>query len=111
MNKYIVVLLISVFIASISQIILKKSANKKYETIIKEYLNIQVICGYCLLFISTILTIISLKGLPYKTVPIIETVGYIYILILSRIFLKEKITRKMIIGNIIIISGIVIFNL
>lgn len=111
MNKYHVILLFSVLIASISQIILKKSANRHYESIIKEYLNVNVICGYGLLFLSTILTILALKGLPYKSVPVIETIGYIYILLLSRIFLKEKITKKMIIGNAIIIIGIVVFNI
>lgn len=111
MNKYYVILLFSVLIASISQIILKISANKHHESIIKEYLNIHVICGYGLLFISTILTILALKGLPYKSVPIIETIGYIYILILSKIFLKERITKKMLIGNVIIIVGIIVFNI
>lgn len=111
MNKYIIILLFSVFIASISQIVLKKSANKKHQTLMKEYLNIQVIVGYGLLFISTILTIFALRGLPYKSVPIIEATGYVYILILSHLFLKEKITRRKVLGNIIIILGIIIFNL
>lgn len=111
MNKYRIILLFSVLISSISQIILKKSANKHYESIIKEYTNLYVLTGYGLLFLSTILTIFALKGLPYKSVPIIETIGYIYILLLSRVLLKEKITKKIIIGNVIIISGIIIFNM
>lgn len=111
MSKYLVVLLISVLIASISQIILKKSADKKHKNIIREYFNFQVIIGYGLLFLSSILTIISLKGLPYKSVPIIETLGYMYILILSKIFLQEKLTKKKIYGNVIIIIGIIVFNL
>lgn len=111
MNKYSIILLFSVLISSISQIILKKSANKNYESIIKEYMNLYVLTGYALLFLSTILTIFALKGLPYKSVPIIETIGYIYILLLSRLLLKEKITKKMIIGNVIIISGVIVFNM
>ncbi|WP_238858727.1 EamA family transporter [Clostridium sp. YIM B02569] len=111
MNKFIFILLFSVLISSISQIVLKKSANKEYKNFIKEYLNIQVIIGYALLFISTILTILALRGLQYKIVPIIEGAGYIYILILSYLFLKEKITKRKIVGNIIIILGILVFNL
>lgn len=111
MSKYYIILLCSVLIASISQIILKKSANKNYGSIIKEYLNIYVICGYGLLFASTILTIFALRGLPYKSVPIMETMGYIYILILSKLILKEKITKKMLAGNAIIIIGIIVFNI
>ncbi|MDY2729778.1 MAG: EamA family transporter [Clostridium sp.] len=111
MNKYVLILLGSVLIASISQIILKKSANKEHSSLIKEYLNIQVIVGYGLLFCSTIMTILALKGLPYKNVPIFETLGYVFILVLSNIFLKEKITKKKLVGNIIIILGIIIFNI
>lgn len=111
MNKYIIILLLSVFIASVSQIVLKKSADKKYDNIIKEYVNLYVIIGYGMLVVSTILTIFALKGLPYKSVPIIETTGYIYILLFSRIFLNEKITKKALLGNIVIILGIIIFNI
>ncbi|ACD22706.1 multidrug ABC transporter [Clostridium botulinum] len=111
MNKFIFILLISVLVASISQVVLKKSANKQHKNLIKEYLNVQVVIGYSLLFLSTILTIFALKGLPYKSVPIIETVGYAFVLIMGRLFLEEKITKKKIIGNIIIVIGIIVFNL
>lgn len=99
----------SVFIASCSQILLKISANKEYSSKLKEYLNIQVIVGYGMLVISTILTIFAFKGLDFKNGPIIESFGYIFIMILSRIFLKEKITKNKIIGNIFILLGIIIF--
>ena len=65
--------------------------------------------GYGLLFISTILTILAFKGLDYKNGPIIESLGYVFILFLGNIFLKEKITKKKILGNALILLGIVIF--
>ncbi len=108
-NKYILIMMISVLVASISQILLKISANKEHKSMIKEYINPHVILGYMLLFASTILTILALKGMELKNLPIIEATGYIYVLILSAMILKEKITKKKIIGNIIIIIGIIIF--
>lgn len=101
--------MVSVLVASISQILLKISANKEHKNIIKEYLNPHVILGYILLFASTILTILALKGMELKNLPIIEASGYIYVLIFSALVLKEKITKKKIIGNIIIILGIIVF--
>ena len=62
-----------------------------------------------MLFVSTILTILAFKGLDYKNGPIIESLGYIFILFLGSIFLKEKITKKKITGNILILLGIVVF--
>ena len=56
----ICILILSVFIASVSQILLKISANKTYSSRIREYLNVYVIFGYGLLFLSTLLTMIVL---------------------------------------------------
>lgn len=108
-NSSVMLLIASVFIAACSQIILKTSALKKYQSIIKEYLNCRVIIGYGLMFISTILTIMAFKGLDYKNGPIIESLGYIFVMILSRIFLKENITKKKIWGNFFILIGIFVF--
>lgn len=59
--------------------------------------------------ISTILTIIAFKGLDYKNGPIIESLGYVFILFLGKWFLQEKITKKKIIGNGLILFGILVF--
>ena len=59
--------------------------------------------------VSTILTIIAFKELDYKNGPIIESLGYIFILFLGKIFLQEKINKKKIIGNALILSGIIVF--
>ena len=111
MNKYYAFMLCSVVLASFSQIILKKSANEKHENFIREYVNICVISGYVLLMISTVTTILAYKGIEYKNGPIIESLGYILVLILSRIFYKDKISKRKILGNVLILSGIVIFYL
>lgn len=111
MLKYILIFLISVFISSVAQIILKKSAVKKYDSVIKEYLNIRVIGAYSIFFLSTLLTMYAYKGVPLALGALLESVGYIYIPVLSLIFLKEKITPRMIIGSLFIIGGIVVFNI
>lgn len=108
-NVYILLLLSSVVIASFSQILLKKSAEREYDSIIKEYLNPYVIIGYGMMVVSTITTILAYRGVEYKNGPVIESSGYILIMILSYIFFKEKITRKKVIGNILVLLGIFVF--
>ena len=43
--------------------------------------------------------------------PVIDTAAYVFVLILSRLILKEKITKGKILGNLIIITGILIYTL
>lgn len=103
--------LLSVFISSCSQVMLKKSANKSYQSKIKEILNPMVIFAYgCFLFAS-FLTMMSYRGIDLSMGPILESTSYIYILILSKIFLKERITVRKIGGVCLIILGIFISTL
>jgi len=106
---YIIIFLSSVLISSISQIVLKKSANKNYDNRLKEYLNPMVMGAYFVFFASSLLTTLAYKGVPLSFGPILESSGYIYITILGLLFLKEKITLRKILGNIIIIIGIIVF--
>lgn len=108
-NKYIFILLLSVLIASSSQILLKKSSLKSYDSLLKEYLNKEVIIGYVMMVLSTLLTILAFSGLDYKNGPIIESLGYVFVMILSSLFLSERITLKKLLGNLIILIGIAIF--
>ena len=109
MSKYIILLVLAVLVSSISQIILKKSASKTYNSIFREYFNLYVITGYGLMVVSTVLVILGLKGVPYKNEPIIESLGYIFVMILSNRILKEKITKKKVLGNALILIGIAVY--
>ena len=109
MNKYVLLLILAVLVSSISQIILKKSASKTYDSVLKEYLNVYVITGYVLMVISTVLVVLGLKGVPYKNEPIIESLGYLFVMILSNRLLGEKITKKKFLGNELILVGIAVY--
>ncbi|MBQ8914058.1 MAG: EamA family transporter [Lachnospiraceae bacterium] len=108
---YIAIFLVSVFVSSVSQIILKKSAGKTYESKIKEYMNLPVIFAYGLFFMSSLLTVLAYKYVPLSMGPILESTGYIWVSILGYIILKEGINKKKVIGLLIIIAGIIVFNL
>ncbi len=109
--KYILIYLCSVFIASVSQILLKISSGKKYDSVIQEYLNPGVIIAYGLFFGTTLISVFAYKGLPLSMGPILEATGYIWVAILSYIILKERISAKKIIGLAIIFAGIVVYSL
>ncbi len=111
MNMHMIILLISVTIASFSQILLKKSAEKTYSSWIREYLNVYVICGYGMMFVSMFLTIIAYAGMEFTNVQIIEATGYIMVLILSYFFFREKITKRKVLGMLCIFAGIAVYYL
>ena len=106
--KYYLLFLVSVLISSISQIVLKVSANRKHENAIKEYLNPLVIAAYGMFFFATMLTAMAYRGVPLLMGPVLEATGYVYVASLSVLILKEKMGFRKILGNVLIIVGIVV---
>ncbi len=107
---YVAIFLFSVLVSSISQILLKKSADKKCDNVIKEYLNPVVIVAYFMFFASSLITTIAYKGVSLSTGPLLEATGYIWVTSLGAIFLKEKVNIRKILGVALIIAGIVIIS-
>lgn len=108
---FILLAVLGQVIASFSQILLKISAGKHYESFIKEYLNAFVIIGYGMLGISMVISVVCYSQLEYMKVVIIEPIGYVIVMFLSRFFFKEKINFRKIVGMVILLAGIIIFNL
>lgn len=111
MGLHFWILLLSVLIASFSQILLKKSAEKTYSSLLREYMNFYVICGYGMMFLSMFLTIIAYAGMEFTNVQIVEATGYVMVLVLSYFFFKEKITKRKVLGMIFIFAGIAVYYL
>lgn len=111
-NPFILLMFLAVIISSFSQILLKKGAQKTYDSLLKEYLNPHVIFGYALMILATLTNILAYSGgVEYKNGPVIETMGFILVMILSRWAFDEKITKRKLCGNMLILVGVVIFYL
>ena len=113
MNNYIFYILMaaSALITAFSQIILKKSANRKHKSIIFEYLNPYVIFSYMCYVGVLILNVYIYTKIDYRFGVVINSMSTVFVMLLSRIILKEKITRKRVLGNAIIVCGILAFML
>ncbi len=108
-NPYIMGMFLSVTVASFSQILLKKSAMKTYDSSIREYLNVWVIGGYFLLFCSMLISLWAYGGVDYKNGPVIESLGNVLVPLLSFVFFREKLTKRKIMGVLCIMIGIMVF--
>lgn len=105
------ILLAGVFVSSVSQVLLKKSANKEHESRIKEYLNPLVIFAYFLFFATTLLSVLAYRGIPLSMGPILEATSYLYVTIFGVTIFKEKMNAKKLFALGLIISGIVVYSL
>ena len=110
MNKgmvpYVVILLISVFIASLSQVMLKKSAQKNYKRTIDEYLNPFVMGAYGLFIVTTFLSVLAYRKVPLSMGALLETTSYLYVTIFGVKVFGEKINRQKLVGLFLIMLGI-----
>lgn len=72
--------------------------------------NAYAVFGYMLLFGITLMNFFAFsKGVEYKNGPVIETLAFILVMILSRLFFQEKITKRKAVGNLLILLGVIIF--
>lgn len=108
---YYALMFFSAFMASIAQVMLKKSSMLKYNNRYREYLNVYVISGYSIFFATTILGVFVFKIVPLKMGPIAEASGYIWIAVLNYVMFGKFINIKIFIGLSIICIGMIVFNL
>ena len=108
MNSGVLIYLITPLLSALSQMILKKAADNPQYTGLRAYLNLPVISAYGLFFGCMLLNVVALRTLDLTIASVLEASGYIYVMVLSWLFLKEKITRRRLLGNLIIIVGIVL---
>ena len=94
MVKYAGIFLFGVFISSAAQVLLKKSAMKKYGTVWQEYLNPLVIGAYFLLSMG----------------PVLEASGYLYVTYFGVKIYKEKISMQRVAALAFMVAGIFVYT-
>lgn len=99
------------FLSAISQILLKQSANRPHKKAIYEYLNWRVILSYCIFFGVLLMNTYAYTKVDMKYGAVIDTLSYVFVMILSCLLLREKFSRGKIIGNLIIMAGVIVYTL
>lgn len=107
---YYLLVIFSVLAAAGAQMLLKQGAKKQYPTLIGQYLNLWVIGGYCIMGASLLLNIFCLShGVQVKEISTIESLSYLFVPVLSRVFFYEKITWRKTGAIAVIMLGVVVF--
>ena len=103
--------ILSVFVASVSQTLLKWESGKEHASLLREYLNAGVIGGYGLLALSMLLTMFAYRRLPLSMTPAFESFSYIFVTIFGVTVFHERVTKKKLLALGLILAGILIFPL
>lgn len=111
MVLYVCILMLGVFLSSISQVILKKAALQSYESNLQEYLNPPVVFAYIIFFLTTFLSIYAYKGIPLSMGPVLEATSYIYVTVFGVTIFKEKMNLRKFFALAFIVDGILVYSL
>lgn len=107
---YYICVISGIFACSLSQLLLKRSANKEHSSRIYELLNPLVIMAYGIFFCSLMINIWAMRhGVQLKEMAMLESLGYVFVPLLSFFLLKEQVSKKMVYGILLIIFGIIVF--
>lgn len=107
----VAVLFGSVILSAYAQILLKKSALRRYDSRVREYLNPLVVGGYGIFFLAILLDMIALRSVPVSYLPVIESSSYVFVLVFSRIFLGERLAKRQLAAILVILCGIALYLL
>ena len=99
----------SAFLSAISQLLLKQSADLPHTSPIHAYLNGRVLGAYAIFSATVFVNIWAFRSLDYKYGEVLLTSSYGFVLLLSRLVLREKITASVFCGNLLIAIGIAVY--
>lgn len=102
-SKLLIIILIFTLLGSYGSYCFKKVAGK--DSIVKIIMAPTLYLGGTLYLISMLLNIYTLNYMPYNIVFPLTSLTYIWSLFIARIFLKERITNKKIIGIVLLCLG------
>lgn len=111
MNKYMMLMFACTFFSAAGQILLKQSANKTHKKPIYEYLNWRVIVAYGMSMLILLVNTYAYTQVDMKYGAVIDTFTYVFVMLLSWLILREKFTKPKLIGNLIIIAGVLVYTL
>lgn len=100
--------LLTPLISAGSQLMLKRAADNPDYTGLRFYVNPLVILAYLLFFGCMVLNVIALQTLDLTIASVLEASGFLYVMVLGRLFLNEKLTARKLLGNLLIVLGIVL---
>lgn len=107
---YYLIVISGVLACSASQLLLKKSATEEHRNRLAVMVNGKTILAYTVMFVTLVMNIFAMKnGVLLKEMSVLESLGFVFVPLLSAIFLSEKLSRKNIVAIIFVVLGEIVF--
>ncbi len=109
-------LLLMVILTSLSQVFIKIGSrkiitNSGLSVLIKTFLNYNILIGISFVVAAPLLYFSALSSVPLNIAFSVNGLGYIIVIVLGRLVLKEHISIFHITGGLLIFSGFIVWNL
>ena len=109
MLKYYLVIVLVVCISTAAQLLMKKSASSFHRSLLFEYANPVVLFGYLLFLTGTVINLYVLGHVKLAVASALtESLTFVLAIITGRIFFKERLTLRKIIGSAVILLGVMV---
>ena len=102
---------LAVFLAATGQILMKTGSGRGGLHIGVIFFNIHVLIGLCTMLFSMLFSLRGMSVVPLRDMAFILPSVYVLVPFFSRIFLKEHLGHRTIIGTLILIIGVILFNI
>jgi len=113
MALYVSLAILIQFIVALSQVVLKIGAKKVNfkEPLLHNVKNKHLLTSIFLFLLVPVLSVITMRVIDFSSFYSFTALSYFFIMLFSWKILKEDIDRLRIIGNLLVIAGVIIFNL
>jgi drug/metabolite transporter (DMT)-like permease len=103
--------LLGIVLTATAQLLLKAGATRSHgRHALRLWANRQVILGYGVFFLVTLLNLAAYRVLPLKMGVVLSPLMLLLVVAGSRVFFHEKIHRSTLAGLALILVGVVVFN-
>lgn len=101
------------FLVALAQVVLKKGAVRLdfNKPLLYNFKNKYLLISIFLFLLVPILSIITMRVVDFSNFYSFTALSYFFVMLFSWRVLREDIDRLRIIGNVLVIAGVIIFNL
>ncbi|MBE3089198.1 MAG: EamA family transporter [Actinobacteria bacterium] len=113
MALYISLAILIQFLVALSQVIFKIGALKVdfKKPLVYNFKNKFILTSIFLFILVPVLSIITMRVIDLSDFYSFTALSYVFIMLFSWRILKEDIDRLIVIGNFLVIAGVIVFNL
>ena len=112
MGRYLLVACLGSILTGVSQTLLKAGVIRSVDgPWFRPYIHPLSLAAYTLFLGVTLMNLYAFTMLPLKYATIIQPLNILFVGAFSRVFLRERPSRRQLAGTALILAGVAVFNL